>query len=97
MTELVSPASAELIPNSYTTLEDISHNNHLAIQAEMTRRKGTELAYTRNLNDYLKFWDVDQATCTASDPMYEYIPCFPITATKVAIYLAYATTQGKVR
>lgn len=89
MTELVPPASVELIPNSYTTLEDISHNNRLAIQAEMTHGK--------NLNDYLKFWDVDQATRTENDPMYKYIPCFPITATKAAIYLAYATTRGKVR
>lgn len=97
MTELPPPAAAIPIPDSYEALEDISHNNRLALQAEMTRGKGTELAYARHLKDYIAFWDSDQVMRAASDLAYQYIPCFPITATKVAIYLAYATKRGKVR
>ncbi|KAF9498755.1 hypothetical protein BDN71DRAFT_358114 [Pleurotus eryngii] len=61
----------------------------------MTQGKGTEAAYTRHVRDYVAFWDVDQAARAANDQSFSIMPCFPITATKVAIYLAYATTRCK--
>ncbi|KAL4257053.1 hypothetical protein AB1N83_013839 [Pleurotus pulmonarius] len=80
---------------SYASLEEESHANRLAVQADMTQGKGTEAAYGRHVKDYTIFWDDNQAMRAATDPSYAVIPSFPITATKVAIYLAYATTRCK--
>lgn len=75
---------APLLP--VESIEDITHANRLALQAEMTQGKGTELAYPRQVDAYVNYLIANEGT----------IHAFPITATKVALYLEYATKRCKV-
>ncbi|KAF9493320.1 hypothetical protein BDN71DRAFT_1432574 [Pleurotus eryngii] len=76
------------------SIEDITHANHLALQAEMTQGKGTELVYPYQVNSYMNYLMSNDATLlTTVGP----VQVFPITATKVALYLEYVTKQCKTR
>jgi hypothetical protein len=53
-------------------------------------------AYARHLARYQLWWESDQASRHAAEPGYMPIPTFPVTATKVAMFLEYETTREKV-
>ncbi|KAJ6482394.1 hypothetical protein DFH09DRAFT_830608, partial [Mycena vulgaris] len=72
-----------------------SHTNRLAISAAEQSDKGTEPAYLRHFKSYMWWWPMDQSMRKAEDSTWKEIPALPITATKVAIFLAYETTREK--
>ena len=59
--------------------------------------KGTEKAYTRQLNRYEDWWGEDQARRKIEEgEAYEAEAAHPITPAKVILYLEYETTRPKV-
>lgn len=82
--DLVVPTLPSATPAQ--SIEDITHANRLALQAEMTQGKGTELAYPRQVDAYVNYMVINSPGVVA----------FPITAAKVALYLEYATKRCKV-
>lgn len=90
---LATPSSATL---SLTALEEQTHTNRLAAQQKMVKEKGTNTAYSRHIQNYEKFWTLDQARRVEEDPAWTFIPSHPITVTKAAIFLQYETTRSKV-
>ncbi|KAF9496547.1 hypothetical protein BDN71DRAFT_1430146 [Pleurotus eryngii] len=74
------------------SIEDITHANHLMLQAEMTQGKGTKLVYPCQVDAYMNYLIANEATILSTiGPIH----VFSITATKVALYLEYATKQCK--
>jgi hypothetical protein len=77
-------------------IDQETHANRLAIQAEVVAEKGTDPAYARHLRNYERFIVEDQAARLEKDLGWPVMDPHPITAAKVALFLQYETTRPKV-
>ena len=77
-------------------LEAETYHDRNIIQAQLARDKGTADSYPRHLRTYRKWFTLDQDRRLAANLSQMWIQSEPITATKVAAFLAYETKQLKV-
>ena len=94
---LTQPVTSEVL--SLTSLERLEHETQLhrmeqiRLNQESTQ---TGRSYNRHVQNFEKFWHDSQLERKKTDPSWVHIPLYPITATKVAIFLKYETTRPKV-
>ncbi|KAF4609718.1 hypothetical protein D9613_011981 [Agrocybe pediades] len=84
-----------------------THQQRVLLQDAMISDKGTQIAYSRHLENYEKWWHLDQARCIeeakaamigvddAELSSLAPLPVHPICATKVAAFLEHETTRPK--
>jgi hypothetical protein len=89
------PPSTTLL-DSIAAMDNETHANRVSIRESMASGKGTDPAYTRHIRNYEEFMLKDQAARLEENPRWIVVPAHPITATKVAAFLAYETTRPKV-
>lgn len=81
---------------SMDVLEKDSHRLRLEMVRQEQSGKQTKKTYDRHLKSYRDWWERTQAEIAAGDSARVPLPAFPITATKVAHFLQYESTRGKV-
>lgn len=84
------------VPVSYAALDAATHGFRLAQVQQDHESKGTGTSYNRHIRHYVEFWDNYQAECHCKDPTHVFIPTFPVTAAKVAMFLQHESTREKV-
>ena len=94
---LTRPVTSE-VP-SLTSLERLEHETQLHRMEQIhLNQESTQTgrSYNRHVQNFEKFWHDSQLERKKTDPSWVHIPLYPITATKVAIFLKYETTRPKV-
>ncbi|KAF8071481.1 hypothetical protein FPV67DRAFT_1366564, partial [Lyophyllum atratum] len=81
------------ISNSLQAMHAETHQNRLAVRANMTKDKATTDLYQRHLKNYEKFMARDQAMRAQQNHLWKVVEAHPITATKVAMFMQYETTR----
>jgi hypothetical protein len=74
-----------------------THTTRHKVLASGQEDKGTYKGYRRHIDNYKTWFIQDQARRLVEDPEWTIINPFPITATKVALFLEYETTRDKAR
>jgi hypothetical protein len=77
---------------SMALLEADSHAIRLKMADKEQSGKATKAKYDRYLQAYQTWWDANQVQIVGSDMSRVAIPAFPITVTKVALFLDYEST-----
>lgn len=81
---------------SLALLDAASHANALVRVNRVQEGKSTGPTYQRHVKRYEKWWNEFQFKETAHNPNHHQISPFPITATRVAIFLEHETKREKV-
>lgn len=94
------PSTASTAQDSVQVLANEVHASHLSRQSEYVSGKSTDKKYQNRVREYLEWWENDQAlrceVASRNGTLWIPVPAQPITATKVALYLDYATTRPQV-
>lgn len=80
---------------SLRLLYDQSHETRIALKNAVDADKGTSTAYERHIRRFKLWWSMDQDRRLREDQRLTRVTSEPVTATKVAIWLAYEATRPK--
>lgn len=90
------PINASVIDTSLATLDAKSHASALARANKIQEGKSTGPTYQRHITRYEKWWNQFQTEEATRNPNHHQVSAFPITATRVSIYLEHESTREKV-
>ncbi|KAI0085603.1 hypothetical protein BDY19DRAFT_996518 [Irpex rosettiformis] len=87
-------------PSINKSLTRLTQETHARAAAQLQSKQDnsqTGRSYSRHVRNYEKFWVREQQTRAAADSTWVDVPAFPITATKVALFLDYEMKRPKLK
>jgi hypothetical protein len=84
------------IEESLAILEAKTHQTRMQLAKSQQDDRATGGSYNKQVKKYERWWKADQALRCAEDSKWMAVPPFPVTPTKVALFLEYETTREKV-
>lgn len=89
--------SASQAATSLAALEHESHVRRAKRVKDMQESNQTSRSYARHVKNYESFFNTDQDQRCKNDSSWTPVPAFPVTATKVAVFVEHELTREKVK